>query len=375
MDGQSPLKRRRVDESEVFAAGTDEIGPESHFLNKGNTNRIIFIADGGATEHVINNSDYFAMSEVTTKQDRIKSANKDKNADLIVERRGDVRVKVKNGRILRLRNVLYSSSAARNLFSLRKLTNNLGVKYALGDDGIKIFDSQNEVIKTGNYDGRFWWLNFEFVKLYEKRDQRQGRVEGTALYNEDQEQEGETDHSYSRNKSGKGDHSYARDEPMEVSYKNISDMNDLQEYSSTVSEMEVSDLIALEKKKVASLRDNIGLLWHYRLNHISKQGLEEAAKTIKELKGVKFTNMIIDCDTCKMCKIQHKPSNTTRDRCKKPLQLIHSDLIGPISPKTFEYGCRYIVTFIDDFTRFAWAYALYDKTTVHIALERMLECV
>ena len=75
-------------------------------------------------------------------------------------------------------------------------------------------------------------------------------------------------------------------------------------------EMKLSDLNELEKERVKSLRDNIPMLWHYRLNHISKQDLQEAAKTIKEMKGVKFGNDIIDCETCRISKIRRNPSNT-----------------------------------------------------------------
>ena len=40
-----------------------------------------------------------------------------------------------------------------------------------------------------------------------------------------------------------------------------------------------------------------------------------------------------------------------------PLQLVHSDLCGPLSSPSFS-GCKYFLTFIDDFSRRIWVYFL-----------------
>jgi hypothetical protein len=40
-----------------------------------------------------------------------------------------------------------------------------------------------------------------------------------------------------------------------------------------------------------------------------------------------------------------------------PLQLVHSDLCGPLSSPSFS-GCKYFLTFIDDFSRRTWVYFL-----------------
>jgi transposase InsO family protein len=40
-----------------------------------------------------------------------------------------------------------------------------------------------------------------------------------------------------------------------------------------------------------------------------------------------------------------------------PLQLVHSDLCGPLSSPSFS-GCKYFLTFIDDFSRHTWVYLL-----------------
>jgi hypothetical protein len=46
-----------------------------------------------------------------------------------------------------------------------------------------------------------------------------------------------------------------------------------------------------------------------------------------------------------------------------PLQLVHSDLCGPLSSHSFS-GCKYFLTFIDDFSRCTWVYFLKLKSEV-----------
>jgi transposase InsO family protein len=46
-----------------------------------------------------------------------------------------------------------------------------------------------------------------------------------------------------------------------------------------------------------------------------------------------------------------------------PLQLVHSDLCGPLSSPSF-YGCKYFLTFIDEFSRRTWVYFLKLKSEV-----------
>ncbi|WVY91926.1 hypothetical protein V8G54_037440 [Vigna mungo] len=48
-------------------------------------------------------------------------------------------------------------------------------------------------------------------------------------------------------------------------------------------------------------------------------------------------------------------------RAKKQLELIHTDLCGPITPESFS-GKRYFVSFIDDFSRRTWVYFLKEKS-------------
>ena len=54
------------------------------------------------------------------------------------------------------------------------------------------------------------------------------------------------------------------------------------------------------------------------------------------------------------------PHNEKRVRATRPLQLIHSHVVGPISPPSYD-NKRYLVTFIDDCTHFMVVYAMETK--------------
>ena len=47
-------------------------------------------------------------------------------------------------------------------------------------------------------------------------------------------------------------------------------------------------------------------------------------------------------------------------QARRPLQLIHTDICGPITPASFG-GRHYFLTFIDDFSRKTWVYLLKEK--------------
>ena len=76
---------------------------------------------------------------------------------------------------------------------------------------------------------------------------------------------------------------------------------------------------------------------------------------------------------CKGC-ILGKHPNHKFDRGKEIqaseiLGLIHTDINGPI-PITYLNGSRYVLTFIDDFSRYTWAFFIKKKSEV---LEKFIE--
>ena len=67
------------------------------------------------------------------------------------------------------------------------------------------------------------------------------------------------------------------------------------------------------------------------------------------------------CVACIEGKQAQMPHNEKRARATRPLQLIHSDVVGPMSPTSYD-NKRYLVTFIDDCTHFMAVYAMEAKS-------------
>ena len=102
------------------------------------------------------------------------------------------------------------------------------------------------------------------------------------------------------------------------------------------------------------------MLWHVRFGHafISFLALQWKFPENKELNNAIFDESIIDCEVCHRAKFKKVPFQMTRTRANTPLQIIHSDVMGPISPATYPKGNRFISVFIDDYSRLAMAYAM-----------------
>lgn len=103
-------------------------------------------------------------------------------------------------------------------------------------------------------------------------------------------------------------------------------------------------------------------LWHRRLGHIGRTSLQNLQKLVDGIgpfdQQGKHTRL---CSTCVQGKQTKLPHNETRQRATRPLQLVHSDLLGPVTPTTYD-GKRYVLTFIDDFTHYTVAYLLSTKS-------------
>ena len=94
---------------------------------------------------------------------------------------------------------------------------------------------------------------------------------------------------------------------------------------------------------------------HYRYGHpnihvlkkiIAEQKLPISATFLSSVKS-------LNCDDCLLCKAVRTPfkSSSGHSSASAPLQLLHYDLFGPITPATSE-GYRYCLVIIDDYSRF-----------------------
>ncbi|XP_021719995.1 uncharacterized protein LOC110687676 [Chenopodium quinoa] len=97
-----------------------------------------------------------------------------------------------------------------------------------------------------------------------------------------------------------------------------------------------------------SLRERLGHVNYNKLSFMSK------------LELIPPCDIALDkCTTCMLNKITRTPFKKV-ERCSKILELVHSDLCDFYSTPSLG-NKRYIVTFIDDFSRFFYVYLLYSK--------------
>lgn len=97
---------------------------------------------------------------------------------------------------------------------------------------------------------------------------------------------------------------------------------------------------------------DLPILWHRRLNHANFQlayhmSAHGMALGLPSIPFVKHT-----CKTCIRVK-QHRDRVPKRSatRATRSFQLVHTDLCGPVTDMT---SIRYILTFIDDYSRYTW---------------------
>ena len=102
-----------------------------------------------------------------------------------------------------------------------------------------------------------------------------------------------------------------------------------------------------------TVKEERAKLWHQRLNHIGMASLLELSRKQlvdgidPDLRDPKHV-----CEGCVAGKDSRKPfpAKDPTKRSAKPLEVVHTDLCGPMGRPTKDGG-RYFITFTDDFSR------------------------
>ena len=106
-------------------------------------------------------------------------------------------------------------------------------------------------------------------------------------------------------------------------------------------------------------------IWHRRFGHLGSQGMQLLVRKKMvsglDLDGKQHPTFCEPCVKGKTHRLAFQSSSTKR--ADHPLELIHSDVCGKIGARSLDGG-EYFVTFIDDYTRYAWVYILQHKSEV-----------
>ena len=115
------------------------------------------------------------------------------------------------------------------------------------------------------------------------------------------------------------------------------------------------------------------LLWHYRLSHLNHQTMIHMARqhitlgfTLPRKSKLSLYEGFI------FGKLSNSPFPSYPTTTTKPLQLVHTDICGPLSIPSLSENV-YFLAFIDDFTRFTMVTFLKTKRSDQV-LEKFKSC-
>ena len=99
-------------------------------------------------------------------------------------------------------------------------------------------------------------------------------------------------------------------------------------------------------------------IWHARLGHIGQQRMDRLAKEglLGQIEKVNLST----CENCIVGKMARKPFGKGT-RAELPLQLIHSNICGPMNVRA-RHGDVYFINFIDAYTCFGHVYLISHKS-------------
>ena len=101
--------------------------------------------------------------------------------------------------------------------------------------------------------------------------------------------------------------------------------------------------------------------WHARFGHPHARTV---SKLINNFNLPCSSSSFKPCSSCLLGKLSRLPLASIEHKSLVPFDIIHSDVWGP-APMLSSLGHRYIVLYIDDFTRYTWVYFLKNKSDVY----------
>jgi hypothetical protein len=110
--------------------------------------------------------------------------------------------------------------------------------------------------------------------------------------------------------------------------------------------------------------DESSRIWHEMFRHLNFRYMQQLSKhrLVDGLPDIHFSKGI--CEGCVLGKHpQEKFVKGKSQRASAPLDLIHSDLMGPFAHPSIIKSI-FVLIFVDDFSRFTWIYFLKQKSEV-----------
>ena len=110
----------------------------------------------------------------------------------------------------------------------------------------------------------------------------------------------------------------------------------------------------IEAKRYKFNNDSATYSWHCHLGHIG-------VKHMKKLHADGILESLDACEPCLMGKMTKTPFSGTMERATDFLEIIHTDVCGPMSVEAHS-GYRYFLTFTDDLSIYGYIYLMEHKS-------------
>ena len=99
--------------------------------------------------------------------------------------------------------------------------------------------------------------------------------------------------------------------------------------------------------------------WHISLSHINLNRIQRLVRDGPL--GSLVLEPLPTCESCLEGKMTKRQFFATGQRAKELLELVHTDVCGPINIQA-RGGYEYFVTFVDDYSRFGYVYLMHRKS-------------
>lgn len=118
-----------------------------------------------------------------------------------------------------------------------------------------------------------------------------------------------------------------------------------------------------EKMCMMSTAKANALTWHRRLGHLNYQTMQKMKKAVSGIEYDDDDSDIKKCEICASGKQNRAPFAKSNSESTRILELIHTDVMGPMETQSIGKA-KYILTFIDDYSRKVFCYFIKAKSEV-----------
>ena len=127
----------------------------------------------------------------------------------------------------------------------------------------------------------------------------------------------------------------------------------------TVHNMVMNNSTSNSCKRKEPSQLNQTYLWHLRLGHINLRRIQRLVND-GPLSSLQVETFPL-CESCLEGKMTKRPFTSKGHKAKEVLELVHSDLCGPMNIQA-KGGFEYFVTFVDDYSRYGYTYLMRQKS-------------